>query len=95
MTGYEAGEHEFRAGARRLVPTHLPRWVSADDATAEVGELVAGPVDLAVAGALRTSDCHSSSMVYTTALRWERERSTHGKDVFRVSTNSFVSTPFT
>ena len=51
LTGRQAGEHAARAGAGRLVLTHLPPWndpsVSLDAATAAFD----GPVDLASAGA--------------------------------------------
>jgi ribonuclease BN (tRNA processing enzyme) len=51
MTGYEAGQHASKAGARRLVLTHVPPWVSTENTTAEARESFDGAVDLAVAGA--------------------------------------------
>jgi ribonuclease BN (tRNA processing enzyme) len=51
MTGYEAGQHASKAGARHLVLTHVPPWVSTQDTTTEARESFDGAVDLAVAGA--------------------------------------------
>jgi ribonuclease BN (tRNA processing enzyme) len=51
MTGREAAETAERAGAGRLVLTHIPPWHSPDDVLVEGKPHFSGPIDLAKAGA--------------------------------------------
>lgn len=51
MTGRQAAETASRAGARRLVLTHVPPWYSPVDVLAEAVPHFDGTVDLAVPGA--------------------------------------------
>jgi len=51
LTGREAGETAARAGAARVVLTHVPPWHEPARALAEAAEVYAGRVDLAVPGA--------------------------------------------
>jgi len=48
----QAGEVAAKAGARRLVLTHIPPWHEADGMLAEAGSVYDGPAELAVAGAV-------------------------------------------
>ncbi len=50
LTGRQAGEHATKAGAKRLVLTHIPPWIDADNALADAGATYAGPLELARAG---------------------------------------------
>jgi ribonuclease BN (tRNA processing enzyme) len=52
LTGAQAGEVAARAGARRLVLTHVPPWHDSDGMLAEAGTVYDGPAELAVAGAV-------------------------------------------
>lgn len=51
LTGTDCGEVAARAGARRLVLTHVPPWHDPQDALAEAVAAYAGPVELARPGA--------------------------------------------
>jgi ribonuclease BN (tRNA processing enzyme) len=51
LTGREAGEHATRAGARRLLLTHVPPWYDAGQAVAEAATTFTGPLELATPGA--------------------------------------------
>jgi ribonuclease BN (tRNA processing enzyme) len=51
LNGHEAGEHATRAGARRLVLTHLPPWNTPDVSLAAARTSYAGPVEVARPGA--------------------------------------------
>ena len=51
LTGREAGEHAARAGARRLVLTHVPPWHDPMRALAEAGPAYEGGVEIARPGA--------------------------------------------
>ena len=50
LTGTDCGEVAARAGARRLVLTHVPPWHDPQDALAEAVAAYAGPVELARPG---------------------------------------------
>jgi ribonuclease BN (tRNA processing enzyme) len=50
LSGREAGEHAVRAGARRLLLTHLVAWADADAILAEARAAYDGELDVAVAG---------------------------------------------
>jgi ribonuclease BN (tRNA processing enzyme) len=50
LSGREAGEHATRAGARRVLLTHLVAWVDADAIQAEAKAAYDGELDLAQAG---------------------------------------------
>jgi ribonuclease BN (tRNA processing enzyme) len=50
LTGRQAGEHAAKAGARRLVLTHIPPWIDRDGAAAEASATFHGPIELARAG---------------------------------------------
>ena len=50
LTGREAGEHATRAGARRLVLTHLMPYADPDVLLGEARETYSGPLDLARCG---------------------------------------------
>ncbi len=50
LSGCEAGEHAARAGARRLLLTHLVAWTDPDTIVEEAGGTFAGPVELARCG---------------------------------------------
>jgi ribonuclease BN (tRNA processing enzyme) len=52
MTPTEAGEHGRRAGARRLVLTHMTDELDAEDARREAEAAFGGPVELAHEGAV-------------------------------------------
>jgi ribonuclease BN (tRNA processing enzyme) len=51
LTGRQAGEHATRAGARRLVLTHIPPHVDAKQVFREAEETYAGELEVARAGA--------------------------------------------
>ncbi|MBY9076563.1 MBL fold metallo-hydrolase [Nocardioides sp. WL0053] len=51
MTGKEAAETAVRAGAGRLVLTHIPPWYDPKDALEEARPVFEGPLELAVCGA--------------------------------------------
>ena len=50
LSGREAGEHAARAGARRLLLTHLVAWVDAEAIRAEAKAAYGGELDVAQAG---------------------------------------------
>lgn len=50
LTGRRAGEAAERAGAARLLLTHVPAWNAPDVALAEAREVFAGPIDTARPG---------------------------------------------
>lgn len=52
LTGVEAGEAAARAGARRLIVTHVPPWHDAGAILAEAKSAYDGPLELAAAGAV-------------------------------------------
>ncbi|NEE19095.1 MBL fold metallo-hydrolase, partial [Streptomyces sp. SID7499] len=52
LNGREAGEAAARAGARRLVLTHIPPWTDADRNAADARAVYKGPVELAAPGAV-------------------------------------------
>jgi ribonuclease BN (tRNA processing enzyme) len=52
LTAREAGEHGRRAGARRLVITHISDELDAERARAEAGESFGAPVEVASEGAV-------------------------------------------
>jgi ribonuclease BN (tRNA processing enzyme) len=52
LTGVEAGELAAKAGAKRLVLTHVPPWHDSDGMLAEAATSFDGPSELAVAGAV-------------------------------------------
>jgi ribonuclease BN (tRNA processing enzyme) len=52
LNGREAGEHADRAGAGRLVLTHIPPWTDAAVNLADAGAVFGGPVALAFPGAI-------------------------------------------
>lgn len=52
LTGVEAGEAAARAGAKRLVVTHVPPWHDAGAILAEAKSAYDGPLELAAAGAV-------------------------------------------
>ena len=54
LTPQEAGEHARRAGARRVVLTHISDELDADWARREAERAFGGPVDVAVEGAVYT-----------------------------------------
>ena len=51
LSGRQAGEHASRAGARRLVLTHVVPWADPQAVLSEAREAYAGPVELAACGA--------------------------------------------
>lgn len=51
LTGRQAGEFAAKAGAKRLVLTHIPPWHSKDEAFLEATSVYDGPAELARAGA--------------------------------------------
>lgn len=51
LSGREAGEHAARAGAGRLLVTHVPPWSSPAVAVDEAAAVFAGPVEAVTAGA--------------------------------------------
>lgn len=51
LTGADAGRIATRAGAGRLVLTHVPAWFDPADARAEAVQHFSGPTNVAVAGA--------------------------------------------
>ncbi|MEI5011453.1 MBL fold metallo-hydrolase [Streptomyces sp. NPDC087659] len=52
LNGREAGAHAARAGAGRLVLTHIPPWTDAERNLADAREVYEGPVELAAPGAV-------------------------------------------
>jgi len=50
LTGADCGEAAARAGARRLMLTHIPPWHDRDEALAEARSAYDGPVELARSG---------------------------------------------
>ncbi|MBV9593807.1 MAG: MBL fold metallo-hydrolase [Actinobacteria bacterium] len=52
LTGQQAGEHAAKAGAKRLVVTHVPPWGSRDVAVAEAAAGFGAPVEAASPGAV-------------------------------------------
>jgi ribonuclease BN (tRNA processing enzyme) len=50
LTGREAGEHAAKAGAARLVLTHVPPWYDGPRAVAEAAPAFHGPTELARPG---------------------------------------------
>ncbi|WP_329317547.1 MBL fold metallo-hydrolase [Streptomyces sp. NBC_01262] len=52
LNGREAGEHADRAGAGRLVLTHIPPWTDPDINLTDAREVFDGPVELAKPGAV-------------------------------------------
>ncbi|MFE9552687.1 MBL fold metallo-hydrolase [Streptomyces sp. NPDC006692] len=52
LNGREAGEHAARAGAGRLVLTHIPPWTDAEVTLADARAAYSGPVELAAPGAV-------------------------------------------
>jgi len=51
LTAAQAGDHAERAGAGRLVVTHVPPWLSRDRAAEEAAAVFSGPVEAARPGA--------------------------------------------
>jgi ribonuclease BN (tRNA processing enzyme) len=51
LNGREAGEHATRAGAQRLVLTHIPPWTDAQRNLTDARDVYEGPTELAVPGA--------------------------------------------
>ncbi|MET8680468.1 MBL fold metallo-hydrolase [Streptomyces sp. NPDC004647] len=52
LNGREAGEYAQRAGARRLVLTHIPPWTDPETNLRDAAEVFDGPVELARPGAV-------------------------------------------
>ncbi|MFF9867832.1 MULTISPECIES: MBL fold metallo-hydrolase [unclassified Streptomyces] len=52
LNGREAGAHAARAGARRLVLTHIPPWTDGERNLADARAVYDGPSELARAGAV-------------------------------------------
>lgn len=52
LNGREAGEHADRAGARRLVLTHIPPWTDGEHNLADARKAYDGPAELAWPGAV-------------------------------------------
>ncbi len=52
MTPSEAGEHAKRAGAKRVVLTHISDELDADWAREQAGEAFGAPVEVATDGAI-------------------------------------------
>lgn len=52
LTGVEGGEYAAKAGAKRLVLTHVPPWHRANDMLAEAVTVYDGPTELAATGAV-------------------------------------------
>ncbi|AWK08861.1 MBL fold metallo-hydrolase [Streptomyces spongiicola] len=52
LNGREAGAHAARAGAGRLVLTHIPPWTDAERNLADARDVFEGPVELAAPGAV-------------------------------------------
>ncbi|CAM5602386.1 MBL fold metallo-hydrolase OS=Streptomyces tendae OX=1932 GN=GUR47_07875 PE=4 SV=1 [Streptomyces tendae] len=52
LNGREAGESAARAGARRLVLTHIPPWTDPAVNLADAREAYAGAVEVATTGAV-------------------------------------------
>jgi ribonuclease BN (tRNA processing enzyme) len=50
LTGTQAGEHAAKAGAGRLLVTHVPPWIDAARARDDAAAAFAGPTELATAG---------------------------------------------
>jgi len=50
LTAAQAGDHAERAGAARLVVTHVPPWLSRQRAAEEAAAVFTGPVEAAVSG---------------------------------------------
>jgi ribonuclease BN (tRNA processing enzyme) len=51
LTARQAGEHAERAGAARLLVTHVPPWLSREQAATEAAAAFSGTVESAVPGA--------------------------------------------
>jgi ribonuclease BN (tRNA processing enzyme) len=51
LSGRQAGEHAERAGADRLIVTHVPPWNSAQEAADDAAEAFTGSIEIAAAGA--------------------------------------------
>lgn len=51
LTGRHAGEHASRAGAGKLIVTHVPPWVSPQDQADDAAAVFPGPVETARSGA--------------------------------------------
>jgi ribonuclease BN (tRNA processing enzyme) len=51
LTARQAGEHAERAGAGRLLVTHVPPWLSRDQAADEAAAVFSGTVETAAPGA--------------------------------------------
>jgi ribonuclease BN (tRNA processing enzyme) len=51
LTGREAGEHAAKAGAGRLLVTHIPPWIDAERAGSEAAAAFGGPTTRVAAGA--------------------------------------------
>lgn len=56
LTGGQAGEHAARAGVGDLILTHVPPWLSVEDAVAEARRTFSGRVHGAFAGAVYDLD---------------------------------------
>ena len=52
LTGHQAGEHGARAGARRVVLTHLVAWADPKVVLGEARATYSGPLELAACGAI-------------------------------------------
>ncbi|MET9363150.1 MBL fold metallo-hydrolase [Streptomyces sp. NPDC006632] len=52
LNGREAGEHAARAGAGRLVLTHIPPWTDGEINLADARSVYSGPTELAAPGAV-------------------------------------------
>jgi ribonuclease BN (tRNA processing enzyme) len=50
LTGRQAGEHAAKAGAEKLVLTHIPPWIDQEQTLADAGQTYDGPIELARAG---------------------------------------------
>lgn len=50
LTGVQAGDHATRAGAGRLLLTHIPAWTDRDTVAAEAKDSYAGPIDVVAPG---------------------------------------------
>jgi ribonuclease BN (tRNA processing enzyme) len=52
LTGTDGGSAAARAGAKRLVLTHVPPWFDPEDALAEATAVYDGPIELARCGSV-------------------------------------------